>query len=105
MNNTRAIALATAVALSPLSLLPAVMDNHGAIAYADSCYAGDWSPMACPPSINLTDIPDIDTLPICAEEDCSDRPKQTGLWPNDGNWYLERGEGRAWLVIDNTVTL
>jgi hypothetical protein len=57
-------------------------------------------------TINLTDIPDIDSLPVCAEEDCSDQRSQTGMWldKDTGDWYLERGEDYTRRVIDNTVS-
>lgn len=58
-----------------------------------------------PPTINITDIPNIDSLPVCQVEDCSDQPGQVGVWysKSTGNWYLERGES-TWLIVDNTVT-
>jgi hypothetical protein len=93
MTKGQSIALATAIALSPLTLLPVVM-SRPAIAYA--------SPTG---TVNLTDIP-MDDYPVCDEEDCSDVPNQEGAWedPDTGDWYLEQGEGHTWLIVDNTVT-
>ena len=55
--------------------------------------------------VNLTDVPWIDSLPVCHVEDCSDQPGQVGVWTNrEGNTYIELGEGITVLVIDNTVT-
>jgi hypothetical protein len=46
----------------------------------------------------------LDVYPQCAEEDCSDQPGQVGVWlSNEGNSYLELGEGATYLVIDDTV--
>lgn len=57
------------------------------------------------PTIDLTSIDDIDVLPTCTLEDCSDVPEQTGLWldADTGDWYLERGVN-TWLIVDDTVT-
>lgn len=60
---------------------------------------------ATPDTINLTDVTDIDHLPVCAEEDCSDQIGQTGVWldTDTGTWYLERGEDYTRMIIDNTT--
>lgn len=57
------------------------------------------------PTIDLSDIPDAGTLPVCMQEDCSDQVGQTGMWLDDdtGNWYLERGEDYTRLVVDQTT--
>ena len=58
------------------------------------------------PTISLTDVHDIDTLPVCEVEDCSDQPGQVGVWlSSEGDWYLERGEDYTRLIVDNTVML
>lgn len=84
-----------------------VQRTLSAFAIAGTLGMGAWAGMAigqAVPTIDLTEIPDIDTLPVCAEEDCSDQPGQTGLWQStEGDWYLERGETKTWLIIDNTV--
>ncbi|URC18171.1 membrane protein [Mycobacterium phage Zenteno07] len=56
------------------------------------------------PTIDRADIPNIEALPICAEEDCSDQPGQIGLWldRDTGNWWLSVGESSA-LIIDHTI--
>ncbi|QHB37371.1 hypothetical protein I5G58_gp069 [Mycobacterium phage BirdsNest] len=56
-----------------------------------------------PATINLTDFGNIDAIPTCVEEDCSDQPGQIGLWldRDTGNWWFSTGESSA-LVIDNT---
>ena len=55
-------------------------------------------------TIDIADIPNIDALPTCAEEDCSDQPGQIGLWldRDTGNWWLSVGESSA-LIIDHTA--
>ena len=55
-------------------------------------------------TINLTDIQNVEELPVCAVEDCSDQPYQIGMWldRDTGNWYYSAGE-ESYLVIDNTV--
>ncbi|AEM05903.1 hypothetical protein TIROTHETA9_84 [Mycobacterium phage TiroTheta9] len=55
------------------------------------------------PTVDLSDI-DIDMLPECVEEDCSDQPGQVGMWLDEdtGNWYLSLGESSV-LVVDDTV--
>lgn len=54
------------------------------------------------PGILLSEVPDIDTFPVCRVEDCSDQPGQIGLWFDRdlGDWYLSQGE-RSLLVIDD----
>ncbi len=56
-------------------------------------------------TVNLTEIPDLASLPVCAVEDCSDQPGQVGLWQSaTGDWYLMRDEA-TYLVIDDTIGL
>jgi hypothetical protein len=57
------------------------------------------------PTIDLTDVPDIDSLPVCHVEDCSDVPGQTGVWfsRSTGDWLLERGEDYTRVIVDDTV--
>jgi hypothetical protein len=59
-------------------------------------------------TIRLTDIPNIDALPQCSVEDCSDlRPDEfPAVWHNDGDWYLAPAhDAPRWLlIVDNTVT-
>jgi hypothetical protein len=58
-------------------------------------------------AVFLSDIDGlIDQLPVCAEEDCSDQPGQSGMWldRDTGDWYLELGEAVTLLVYDDTVT-
>lgn len=61
------------------------------------------------PTVNLSQLPDIDSMPVCHVEDCSDVPavyagEDNGLWtnPNTGNTYVECGSFVA-LVIDDTA--
>jgi hypothetical protein len=58
-------------------------------------------------TIRLTDVPNIDTLPQCSVEDCSDlRPDQfPAVWFNDGDWYLAPAhDAPRWtLIVDATV--
>lgn len=56
-------------------------------------------------TINLSDVPDIDTLPVCHVEDCSDVPGQTGVWysRSTGTWLLERGEDYTRAIVDDSV--
>ena len=71
-------------------------------AYLSAEDAMNNEPMPC---VNLSDIADIDTLPVCRVEDCSDQIGQVGLWldKDTGNWYLERGETQTYLIIDDTT--
>ena len=88
MRRRHAIVLAAGLALSPLSLLGAE-----GIAHAEPV-----------DTVNLSDVPWIDSLPTCAVEDCSDQPGQVGLWTSrEGNAYIEIGEGVTVLVIDDTA--
>jgi hypothetical protein len=58
-------------------------------------------------AVYLSDIDGlIDSLPVCAEEDCSDQIGQTGMWldKDTGDWYLELGSAdRTYVVDDDTV--
>ena len=68
-----------------------------------TCYNDAWTgPKPC---VELSQIEDIDTLPVCRVEDCSDQIGQVGLWldRDTGNWYLERGETQTYLIIDDTT--
>lgn len=73
-------------------------------AYGGSALAHADTPTPLP-TINLTDIPDLDILPVCHAEDCSDVAGQTGVWysHSTGAWLLERGEGHTWVIVDNTA--
>ena len=60
-------------------------------------------------TVNLSQLPDIDSMPVCHVEDCSDVPavvsgQDNGIWidPDTGNAYVECGQFVA-LVIDDTV--
>lgn len=59
------------------------------------------------PTINLTDVPNIDTLPECTVEDCSDLSADQfpAVWYNQGNWYLATSaDAPSWtLIVDNTT--
>lgn len=57
-----------------------------------------------PATINLSEFGNIDAIPTCVEEDCSDQPGQIGLWldRDTGNWWFSTGEGQSSLVIDDT---
>ncbi|QPX62176.1 hypothetical protein PBI_INDLOVU_61 [Mycobacterium phage Indlovu] len=57
-----------------------------------------------PATINLSEFGNIDAIPTCVEEDCSDQPGQIGLWldRDTGNWWFSTGETSA-LVIDDTA--
>ncbi len=60
----------------------------------------------CPAhTIPLPEVPDIDTLPVCHVEDCSDVDTFPAVWHNDGNTYLALyPEQEQWLLItDDTV--
>lgn len=89
--NTLAIALATA-----------------ALAFATAPAFAAPDAIAAPvDTINLTDVPDVDSLPVCAQEDCSDQQGQIGMWldTDTGDWYLERGEDYTRRIVDDTVTV
>lgn len=55
-------------------------------------------------TVNLTDLPDIDSMPVCREEDGSDVPAALlpCVWTNDGNAWLTY-EDRSYLIVDDTV--
>jgi hypothetical protein len=87
-------------ALSAFAIAGALMGAaYGGVALAHA------TPSPELPTINLTDIPDIDTLPVCHAEDCSDVVGQTGVWfsRSTGAWLLERGEDYTRVIVDDTV--
>ncbi|QCG76938.1 hypothetical protein SEA_XIANYUE_85 [Mycobacterium phage XianYue] len=57
--------------------------------------------------VKLSELRTVDGVdyPVCAEEDCSDQPRQIGLWldKDTGNWWLSLGE-TSYLVVDDTAT-
>ena len=98
--------------VSAAAIVGALMSGGCAIAHADTYACSDGnlylSSEDCPgkaiPTVNLSDVPFIDQLPICNEEDCSDQNGQIGVWTSHvGNSYIELGEGVTVMVIDNTV--
>ena len=58
-----------------------------------------------PATIALSEFGNIDAIPTCSVEDCSDQPGQIGLWldRDTGNWWFSTGETSA-LVVDDTAT-
>jgi hypothetical protein len=69
------------------------MAPHGADAYAYES------------TVNLSDLPTIDSMPACHMEDGSDVDPALlpCVWHNDGNTWLTY-EDRSFLVVDNTAT-
>lgn len=64
-------------------------------------------PEASADPVKLSELRTVDGVdyPVCAEEDCSDQPRQIGLWldKDTGNWWLSLGE-TSYLVVDDTAT-
>lgn len=58
-------------------------------------------------AIDLTSVTDIDAMPICEEEDCSDvaAVAQPGLWydPDSHDTYVTWTDGPSLLIVDDTV--
>jgi hypothetical protein len=57
-------------------------------------------------AVYLSDVAGlVDQLPVCAVEDCSDQPGQTGMWldRDTGDWYMEIGEAVTLLIDDDTA--
>jgi len=56
-------------------------------------------------TVNLSDLPAIDSMPVCRMEDGSDVAidQLPCVWHNDGNEWLTY-EDRSLLVIDDTVS-
>ena len=54
--------------------------------------------------MNLSDLPNIDALPVCRMEDGSDVAidQLPCIWTNDGNAWLTY-EDRSFLVVDDTA--
>lgn len=106
---TAVVLIGSEIGLAALFGITGMMHGFHGVAYAQgdtaACYSADLAPMACPPTINLTDIHNVDMFGRCAEEDCSDQPDQVGVWTDrdSGNQYLELGEGQSFLIIDNTT--
>jgi hypothetical protein len=75
-----------------------------ALSFASNAHA---QPVGAPEmdTINLTEIDDIDVLPVCHVEDCSDVPDQHGLWYSQyrGDWLLIDNDD-TWLIVDDTAT-
>lgn len=94
MKTTQAIAL---------TLATPALGAFLALGFAATAHAAPAVPAV--PTVNLSDIPWIDELPTCHEEDCSDQPGQIGVWTNRaGNAYLEIGENVTVLIVDDTVS-
>src|SRR5262245_367707 len=53
--------------------------------------------------VNLTDVPNIDSLPTCALEDGSDAASLPCVWTNDGNTWLTYADHSV-LIVDDTVS-
>jgi hypothetical protein len=53
-------------------------------------------------TVNLSQLEDIDSLPVCQLEDGSDAASLPCLWTNDGNAWLTYADHSV-LVVDNTV--
>ena len=105
MNKPTALAIVTAQLALASSVIMATGGYEGTAYAAENCYTAEWLPMPCPNEVRLSDIPDIDSLPICTVEDCSDQPGQVGLWldRDTGNWWLSRGETEFYVIMDDTA--
>ncbi|UJQ86582.1 hypothetical protein SEA_PENGUINLOVER67_60 [Mycobacterium phage PenguinLover67] len=88
--------IATAVACAGLALIPS--------ASADEPHPGTGARPG-PATINLSEFGNIDAIPVCAVEDCSDQPAQVGLWRDrdTGNWWFSTGPETSWLIVDDTA--
>lgn len=85
------------IAFAASFVVAGVFGTHG-VAYADSV-----------DSVALSDIADINALPMCELEDCSDVATVTdsspGLWVDGdtGDWYLTFSD-RSLVIVDDTAT-
>jgi len=54
--------------------------------------------------VNLSDLPTIDSMPVCAMEDGSDVPAELlpCVWENQGNTWLTYSD-HSELIVDDTV--
>lgn len=99
--NANAIALLTAKATLGASLaLGLLLAPHGS-ARADDAYAREET-------VNLSELPNLDIMPVCALEDGSDQltgpDSDPCIWtdPDTGNAYWTTFD-RSWLIVDDTV--
>lgn len=90
--------LALGLTLSPHSTAHVYADTPH-VEHTWTCEA-DGHTVDC---VKLSEVPWIDSLPSCSQEDCSDRAEQVGVWTNDGNAWLELGESETYLVVDDTT--
>jgi hypothetical protein len=94
------IVVGTEIAFAAAFGASGVIGWHGT-AYATGCFDAHWSPIVCPvDEVSLSEIHNVDSLPVCSAEDCSDQPGQVGMWldRDTGDWYQS-----SLLIIDDTV--
>jgi hypothetical protein len=53
-------------------------------------------------TVNLSELPGIDSMPVCRMEDGSDVAALPCVWTNDGNAWLTYAD-RSLLIVDDTV--
>jgi len=92
MNNSRALALLTAKAVLGGSLTLGLLLTPHAVAHADV------------DTVNLSELPSIDAMPVCRYEDGSDIDPALlpCIWENEGNAWLTFAD-RSFLIVDDTT--
>jgi hypothetical protein len=60
------------------------------------------APQSPADTINLSELPQIDSLPVCQMEDGSDAATLPCVWSNDGNAWLTYADHSV-LIVDDTV--
>jgi hypothetical protein len=99
------IVVGTEIAFAAAFGASGVIGWHGAAYAQPACFDAHWSPIVCPvDEVSLSEIRNVDALPVCSAEDCSDQPGQVGMWldRDTGDWYLSVGQSSL-LIIDDTV--
>lgn len=109
MNRSTVTALLAAKAALGATLATGFLLSPSAparVAYADPGTVVNANGVAVA-TVNLSDLPYIDALPVCGVEDCSDIPvtAQPGLWfdPDSHDSYVMWTDGPTFLVVDDTA--